>query len=133
MTPQAEYNALMASCGYNPAAKKEFHRVAAKYLKRLQRQLDGMYGDGGLRHNQGGIAVSGDITLHLERLYVQVSEPFAQWGEKKVVMFRECKGLKDYTGGQNNFADAATFMDTARFARIIQTRCSFPMKMGDRL
>lgn len=132
MTPQAEYNALVASCGYNPAAKKEFHRITAKYLKRLQRQLDGMYGEGGLRHNQGGIAVSGEITLHLERLYVQVSEPFAQWGEKKIVMFRECNGLKDYTGGQNNFATASDLIDTVRMARLIQSRCTVTQRRGER-
>lgn len=132
MSQQEDFNILTARIGYNAQAKKDFHRVAAMYLKRLQKALDGMYGTGGVRHNQGGIAVSGEITLHLESLYVQVSEPMGGMfvGEKKIVMFRECKGLNDYTGGQNHFADAQTLMDTARFSRIIQSRCAIAQMRG---
>ena len=122
---------LTTNCSYNPEAKKAFHRVAAKYLKRLRPELS-MYGSAApLRHNQGGIAVSGEITLHFELLYVQVAQ--MSFGRDTIVMFRECKSLKDYTGGQNHFADARLLMDTAQFVRVIQTKCRFPMKMGEPL
>ena len=121
--------ALTTNCSYHMDAKKAFHRVAAKYLKRLQKELGDIYGEGSLRHNQGGIAVSGEITLHLEKLYVQVYQSAVR--SNNIVMFRECRGLKDYTGGQNNFATADMLMDTYQFARLIQTRCTFTMKRGD--
>jgi hypothetical protein len=120
----SDLDTLNASCGYNVQAKKAFHRVAAKYLKRLHMELGDMYGEGVLRHNQGGIAVSGEITLHLDHLYVQVSEPFAQFGAKKIVMFRECSSRTDYCGGQNHFATAEALIDTAQFARVIQSKCT---------
>src|SRR5271165_6273454 len=47
------------------------------------------------------IAVSGEITLHHERLYVQVCQPAT--GSDSGILIRSCKGRADYTGGPNNF------------------------------
>src|SRR3546814_14054234 len=55
-----------------------------------------------LRSNQGGIAVSGEITLHHEHVYVQVCQPAT--GADSGILIRSCKGRRDYTGGPNNFA-----------------------------
>ena len=61
-------------------------------------------GDGhyDLRSNGGGIAVSGEVTLHADRLYVQVSQPAL--GADSGILFRRCEGRRDYVGGVNNFA-----------------------------
>lgn len=111
---------LTRNTSYNEQAKKDFHRVAAKYLKRLQRYLSDMYGEGGVRHNKGGIAVSGEVTLHVEKLYVQVSQSALRNGD---IMFRECDGLKDYSGGRNNFASMSMLLETEELARLIQRCC----------
>ena len=56
-----------------------------------------------LRSNSGGIAVSGEVTLHHERVYVQVSQP-ASGGADTGVLIRTCRGRRDYVGGRNHFA-----------------------------
>jgi hypothetical protein len=55
-----------------------------------------------LRSNEAGIAVSGEVTLHADHLYVQVSQPAT--GSDTGILFRSCEGRRDYVGGVNNFA-----------------------------
>ena len=43
-----------------------------------------------------GTAVSGEITLHGDHLYVQVSQ--SALGSHSGILFRTCKGRKDYVG-----------------------------------
>jgi hypothetical protein len=43
-------------------------------------------GDYDLRSNEAGIAVSGEITLHADRLYVQASQPAT--GSDTGILFR---------------------------------------------
>lgn len=112
---------LRKSASYDADAKRAFHRVAQTYLKRLQTALGGAYGDGKVRHNQGGIAVSGEIILHLDRLYVQVSQ-FAFSGSDNGVMFRSCKNQTDYTGGGNNYATFEQLVNTDELAALIKRR-----------
>jgi hypothetical protein len=82
---------------YNEQLKAKFHRGAASVLRKLIAKLGLAKGEYDLRHNQGGIAVSGEITLHTDRLYVQLSQSSTGLG----FMWRSCKGRKDYTGGRN--------------------------------
>jgi hypothetical protein len=42
------------------------------------------------------------VTLHADRLYVQVSQP--AMGFDSGILFRSCEGRRDYVGGVNNFA-----------------------------
>lgn len=122
---------LLAPTEYEPDAKAQFHRTARKLLKSLAVRLTSNYGEYDLRSNMGGIAVSGEVTLHMERVYVQVSQ--SVMGPKSSIMFRECKGRKDYTGGQNNFAVIGMLLETEKLARLIETRCSFVMLRGERI
>jgi hypothetical protein len=87
---------------YNEDNKNQLHRAATKALKVLAGKLDLPKGSFDVRSNKGGIAVSGEITLHSDTLYVQVSESFS--GQKLQILYRTCKGRKDYSGGQNNYA-----------------------------
>ena len=60
------------SVSYNDTAKKAFHQQAGRIAKALADALGYSKADYDLRHNQGGIAVSGEITLHSDTLYVQI-------------------------------------------------------------
>jgi hypothetical protein len=71
-----------------------------------------------LRSNPGGIAVSGEVTLHADRLYVQVSQPAP--GADSGILFRSCDGRRDYVGGVNNFASLDLLHDPAALARRIR-------------
>lgn len=92
----------------NPAVKESFHRKYRRVLGEVAKQLGLEKGRYKVRSNKGGFGILGDVTLHAERLYVKVGgsivDPIttpktdAYW-----CMYRSCKGLKDYIGGQNRW------------------------------
>lgn len=87
---------------YDAEAKRRFHHHARAQLLKLAEALGLASGDYDLRSNEGGIAVSGEITMHADRLYVQASQ--SAMGADTGILFRSCEGRRDYTGGRNNFA-----------------------------
>jgi hypothetical protein len=54
-------------------------------------------GEFDIRWNPGGIAVSGDHTLHTDKIYVAFHDNL----QTGCFYWRTCKGRKDYTGGPN--------------------------------
>jgi hypothetical protein len=86
---------------YDPEAKRLFHAHARRQLLRLAAALGFAPCAFDLRSNEGGIAVSGEVTLHADRLYVQVSQ--SAMGSDSGILFRSCEGRRDYVGGVNNF------------------------------
>ncbi len=104
------------SVAYDDRAKRLFHSRARSQLRRLASALGLQPGSYDLRSNQGGIAVSGEITLHSERLYVQAAQSVG-------ILFRTCKGRKDYVGGPNNFAPLDLLNRPEELARRIRERC----------
>src|SRR5260370_41360138 len=87
---------------YDNAAKRAFHSRARRQLKRLANALGLAPGGCAISSNPGGIAVSGEVTLHADQVYVQACQPAT--GHDTGLMFRACQGRKDYYGGPNNFA-----------------------------
>lgn len=81
--------------------KAKMHSSGRAFLRRLAADLGLAAGTFDIRSNQGGIAVSGEVTLHGEAIYVQISEWYSAKGGASV-LYRSCKGRKDYSGGQNN-------------------------------
>lgn len=107
--------------GYNGAAaknKSDFHRLAAKKLRELAHELMLAKTDYDLRSNKGGIAVCGEITLHTDTFYCQVYQSAMGIGSE--IMFRSCKGRKDYTGGPNHYAPVAVLDDPRQFAKYLR-------------
>jgi hypothetical protein len=103
---------------YDSEAKRRFHRHARRRLLALAAALgldDGAYD---LRSNAGGIAVSGEATLHGDRLYVQVSQPATR--ADTGILFRTCEGRRDYTGGRNNFASLDLLHRPEELAALIR-------------
>jgi len=105
------------NCSYNEEAKRAFHRQAANILRQLAVYLGYKDGDFDLRHNQGGIAVSGEITLHSDALYVQFSQSCL--GPDMGFMWRTCRGRKDYTGGPNQWMKWESLEDLPAVARTM--------------
>lgn len=96
---------------YNEDNKSQLHRAGTKALKALAAKLALPAGSFDVRSNKGGIAVSGEITLHSDKLYVQISDSSS--GRGLQVLFRTCNGRKDYSGGMNNFANIDQFESDA--------------------
>lgn len=111
------------SVAYDTARKQQFHNHARRQLRKLATYLGFRPNDYDLRANRAGIAVSGEITLHADRLYVQVSQPFG--GFDTGVMFRTCEGRKDYVGGPNNFAPLDLLHEPQELAFRIRNACRF--------
>jgi hypothetical protein len=106
---------------YHKSEKYAFHRAAHRQLRCLAKALGLPAGTYNIRSNAGGIAVSGEITLHADRIYVQVCQPAT--GHETGVMFRTCEGRKDYCGGQNHFATLNLLNEPDGLARRIKEAC----------
>ena len=106
---------------YDAAAKLLFHGRTRSQLRRVATALGLQPGDYDLRSNQGGIAVSGEITLHSDHIYVQASQ--SAMGHHSGVLFRSCKGRKDYVGGPNNFASLDLLNRPDELAHWIREVC----------
>ena len=106
------------SVAYDDVRKRAFHRLARRQLGLLANALDLPPGSFDLRSNMAGIAVSGEITLHAEHIYVQASQPFG--GFDTGILIRTCKGRKDYTGGPNNFTSLDLLLDPVKLARMVR-------------
>lgn len=106
------------SCAYDEAQKRSFHSTARARLRQLAVALHLPAGSYDLRSNQSGIAVSGEITLHHEVVYVQVSQ--SAMGGDMGILIRNCRGRRDYTGGPNNFASLYMLDDVPALAARVR-------------
>lgn len=81
-----------------------------------------------VRSNMGGIAVSGEVTLHTNKfpgldrgIYIQISQPYSGL---QSVMIRGCDGPADYTGYGNNFTTVTnafgSMADMQKFAETVR-------------
>ena len=109
------------SVAYDAEAKRIFHSRARSQLRRVASALGLKPDTYDLRSNQAGIAVSGEIILHSDHLYVQVSH--SAMGYHSGVLFRTCKGRKDYVGGPNNFASLDLLNRPDELAHWIREVC----------
>lgn len=109
---------------YDELAKRQFHSDGRKALKRLADALGLPDGSYDLRSNKAGIAVSGEVMLHGEEIYVQLS--ISCMGPGREIMFRRVTGRKDYCGDRNHFADIAELMAPDQFAARIRRELHLP-------
>jgi hypothetical protein len=105
-------------CSGDAANKDAFHSEAKKRLRALAEALGFEKGSFDIRSNRGGNAVSGEITLHHDDLYIQASQP-ASASSERGLMIRTCKNRKDYTGGQNHFAPLS-WLDEANKTKMVR-------------
>jgi hypothetical protein len=101
------------------ARKTAFHRDGAKFLRSVAAELELPKDSYDVRSNKGGIAVSGEVTLHHDRLYMWMQESF---DGKVILIYRSCEGRKDYTGGPNNQLKLSDLQDEGRFDEFLR-RC----------
>jgi hypothetical protein len=106
---------------YDGEAKRAFHNHARRWLKQLADALGLTPQSYVLRSNVGGIAVSGEATLHTDHLDVQACQPAT--GHESGILFRTCQGRKDYHGGPNNFASLDLLNRPEDLARRIKEAC----------
>lgn len=105
------------SCSYDEEHKRRFHATARSRLKKLAAALALPPGTYDIRSNKAGIAISGEITLHHDRVYVQVGQYGLSSGHG--ILIRTCKSRKDFTGGLNHFLPLSRLDDIPALAAAI--------------
>jgi hypothetical protein len=79
--------------------KSQFHTTYARVLRHIAKKCLGLQkGEYQVRSNKGGPEVLGEVTLHTDTFYVQIGGL-----NPDLVLYRSCKGQKDYTGGWNRW------------------------------
>ena len=111
-------------CAYNDAQKRSFHAAGRARLRALATTLELKPGSFDVRSNLAGIAISGEVILHGQNLYVQICQPAA--GADTGILIRTCKGRWDYTGGHNHFAPLSCLDDIPALAE----RCRSVLAYG---
>ena len=86
-----------------------------------------------VRSNKGGPAVSGEITLHGDQVYVQLS--LGGLGQDREVLYRRVSGRTDYCGQRNHFASITLLLSPDRFAAQLRRdlQLSLPVAQAVRL
>lgn len=93
-------------------AKDTLHSAGKSFLRALADDLGLAKGEFDVRSNLGGIAVAGEVTLHGESIYVQLSDTCL--GPAGVrILFRSCSGRKDCCGHQNHYITMARLQEGA--------------------
>ena len=88
---------LTSGASYNEEAKEEYKKLGRKILNVIAERMGLIKGEFDIRWNPGGIACSGDHTLHTDKVYLALHDNLGfGW-----FYYRSCKGRKDYTGGSN--------------------------------
>jgi len=99
---------------YDEAAKRVFHSEGRAAMRRLAEALALDAGTYDVRSNKGGQAVSGEITLHGDEVWVRLS--LGVFGPNHEVAFRQVRGRDDHCGGRNHWASINELLAPDRFA-----------------
>lgn len=106
------------SCSYDEQQKRRFHTTAHSRLKKLATELGLAPGSFDIRSNKAGMAVSGEVTLHHDRAYIQVGQFRLSSGHG--ILIRTCNGRKDYSGGPNHFVALPMLDDIPALAAAVR-------------
>ncbi|WP_328276164.1 hypothetical protein [Sphingobium sp.] len=109
---------------YDEPAKRLFHSEGRSALRRLAEAL-GLEDDSfDIRSNKAGPAVSGEVTLHGETLWVQLS--LGPFGPDREVCFRRVRDRQDHIGERNNWASVRELVEPDRFATRVRRELKLP-------
>lgn len=98
-------------------AKEAMHKQGKTFLRKLAAELGLEKGAYDVRSNMGGIAVSGEVTLHSDDLYVQIYESCTSAGVQ--MLYRTCDSRKDYCGHQNHTVTMQSFAEELSQNRVL--------------
>ncbi|MFZ2979718.1 MAG: hypothetical protein WA085_01680 [Sphingobium sp.] len=103
---------------YDEPAKRVFHSEGRAAMRRLAEALSLAEGTYDVRSDKGGPAVSGDITLHGEEVWVRLS--LGPLGADHEIAYRKVKGRGDHIGDRNRWASVRDLLAPDRFAARLQ-------------
>lgn len=106
----------MLGVAYDEDAKRLFHAEGCRALQRLADALGLDRGTYALRSCLAGPALSGEVTLHGEAVWVQLSIGLTRGRE---LLFRRVAGRGDHVGGRNHWGSIDELMAPGRLAARI--------------
>lgn len=109
---------------YDEPAKRLFHSEGRTAMRRLAAALGLDDGRFDIRSNKAGPAVSGEITLHGEDIWVQMS--LGPFGPGKEICFRKVQDRQDHIGERNYWASVRELLEPERFAARIRLELRLP-------
>lgn len=109
---------------YDEPAKRLFHSEGRASLARLAGALALDSGTFEIRSNKAGPAVSGEVTLHAEILWVQLS--LGPFGPGREICFRRVQGRGDHNGERNHWASVSELLAPDNFAERIRRDLRLP-------
>jgi hypothetical protein len=118
-------------CAYDGEQKKALHRQARIALRALAKELRFPESSYDLRSNRAGVAVSGEIILHHDRVYIQVCQPAT--GPDSGILIRTCEGRRDYEGGRNHLAPLSLLDHPADLAGYVHAVMSGDLSLISRM
>ena len=94
-------------------SKAKFHRGGKALLRALAQELRLVPGTYQVRSCKGGPAVWGEVILHSQDIYLEVSggSSIVHRGQVCDVMFRRCLGLMDYSVGPNQWMESGAIIN----------------------
>lgn len=99
---------LYGELGHDEHTKAAFHKEAKKVFNAVASRLGLAKGAYSVRASKGGSG-SGEIVLHTDNLYMQISKSFFSTDTKQ--LYRSCEGQKDLTGGTNQWVEIERLLD----------------------
>jgi len=108
------------------ATKEEFIKLCRAYLKMIVAELGLTKEQYEIRVNRSGVAGSGDITLHSDTLYVQLSQSCCY---RSMFMYRSCKGQRDCIGGTNQWMEWKKLLDISSVVDTFKKTSNFNLEM----
>ena len=94
------------------ANKERWHRLGRGLARTLAEKMG--LEDVSICSCKGGPAVTGEIILHADWIYIQFG--ITCFGGETQFMYRTCEGMKDYTGGMNRWMSFDSLLDLDRVA-----------------
>ena len=108
----------------NGLRKAEWLKTGVNIARELAKALGLPPGSFDVRTNPAGPAVSGDVHLHGEWVYVSLEQTCL--GPAFGFMWRLCRGRKDYTGCGNQWAGWDELLDLPRLAAKMRASLCLP-------
>lgn len=105
-------------CAHAGAQKKLFHQKVRVALRALAKEPRLPPNSFEIRSCLCGVAVSGEIVLHGESIYIQILQPAT--GADSGVLIRSCSGRRGYEGGRNHFAPLSLLDEPAALAGYLR-------------
>jgi hypothetical protein len=94
---------------YEHGDKIGFHREGKRIARLIAKKLGLAKGTFDIRSNRAGIACSGEVTLHGERIYIHLGQSCC--GFANSFYYRGCNGRKDYCGKTNRWIRFEELLD----------------------